>query len=80
MAIPTQAERLAKAIARADAIQDELLEGAISRPDFSDAGRSVQFVAYRNSLRDELKELLEHTIPILQGSFEVHAMNDEPQW
>ena len=75
MATPaTREERLTKALLRLDQIQDELAEGKVNRPDFSDQGRTVAFNAYRQSLLDEKKQLIEVEIPQLQGAWEVWAV------
>jgi hypothetical protein len=64
---------LPDAIARRSAILSELKNGPGGQgwgPNVSDQGRSVDLIAYRRTLLDELK-MLNELIPILGGSWTI---------
>lgn len=66
MPAPTEAENIE---ARLGAIAAELA-GTQWGPDFSDQGRSVSLLAYRQSLLAEQKQLHERLL-VLQGPFTI---------
>lgn len=65
------ASRVENINTRLDQIAAELA-GMTWGPDVSDQGRSIQLVAYRKSLLDEQRQLIED-LQKLSGPFEVHA-------
>lgn len=61
------------AVTRRDAVLAELASGTFG-PDVSDQARSIGWVAYRNSLLEELKTLNEMIVQLAGPFFEVNRM------